>query len=76
MRYTGNVSLMGGSRGAYKVWWGDLKERDYLEDLGVDGMTTLKRIFKNRDGIALTGLMSLRIRTLGARSHKMRGIFG
>ena len=24
-------------RGAYSVWWGNLRERDHLEDLGVDG---------------------------------------
>jgi hypothetical protein len=28
------------------VWWGDLRERDYLEDLDVDGRIILKWIFK------------------------------
>jgi len=32
----------GEGRGAYGVSWGDLKERDHLKDLGVDGNITLK----------------------------------
>ena len=30
-------------------WWGDLKERDHLEDLGVDRRIVLKWIFKKWD---------------------------
>jgi len=40
--------------------WGDLRERDHLEDLSVDGRKILKCIFKNRDG-AWAGLFWLRI---------------
>jgi hypothetical protein len=29
-----------------EFWWGNLVERDHLEDLGVDGRTTLKGILK------------------------------
>jgi hypothetical protein len=31
-------------------WWGSLRERDHIEDLGVDGRIILKWIFKKWDG--------------------------
>jgi hypothetical protein len=31
-------------------WWGDLRERDHLEDLSIDGRVIVKYIFKKRDG--------------------------
>ena len=52
--------------GAYIFWWGNVKERELLEDLGIDGRIILKRIFK-WDGGAWSGLMWLRIGT-GDRS--------
>jgi hypothetical protein len=46
-------------------WWGNLRERDHLEYLGVDGRVILKRIFKKWIGEARTGLIWLRTGTGG-----------
>jgi hypothetical protein len=37
MRWEGHVACMGESRVVYSVLVGNLRERDHLEDLGVDG---------------------------------------
>jgi hypothetical protein len=46
-------------------WWRVLKEGDHLEDLGIDRRMILKWIFKKWDGGAWTGLIWLRIGTVG-----------
>jgi hypothetical protein len=46
-------------------WWEDVRGRDKLEDLAVDGRMTLKWIFMEWDGEAWTGLIWLRIGTGG-----------
>ena len=33
----GACVCVGEKRNGYMVWWGNLKERDHLEDLGLDG---------------------------------------
>jgi hypothetical protein len=37
-------------RDAYRFWWGNLRERDHLEDPGLDGRIILKWIFRKWDG--------------------------
>jgi hypothetical protein len=46
------------------LWCGDVREGDYLGDLGIDGRIILKWIFGKWDG-AWTGLSWLRIQTGG-----------
>jgi hypothetical protein len=37
---------MANRRAAYNIWWENLRERDHLKDLGVDGKVILKGVFK------------------------------
>jgi len=43
-----------GGRGAHRVWWGDLRERDHLEDLGEDMRIILNGY--SRSGMGRCGL--------------------
>jgi hypothetical protein len=56
-KWAWHVASIGGRRGVYRVWWGDVMERDQLEDLSVDGRI-LKWICKKWDVVwAWTGLI-------------------
>ena len=47
----GACSMFWGTGEVYtKFWWGNLSERDHLENPGLDGSTILKWIFRNWDG--------------------------
>ena len=68
-----------GKGGAYTgVWWGNLRERDHMEDSGVDGRIILRWIFRKGNAGAWTESSWRRIGTDGGhlwmRFHKMRGI--
>ena len=79
LRWVGHLARI---RGKYRCirtvfWWRNLRERDYLEELGVDGKIILRWIFRkwdvatrtgidlaldsNRWGALANGVMSLRI---------------
>jgi hypothetical protein len=62
---------MGKGKAYTGLWWGNLRERHHLEDLGVDGRIILRCIFRNWDVRAGTGSSWLKIGTGGAH---MRGI--
>jgi hypothetical protein len=36
-------------------WWGNVRERVHLEDLGLDGRIILRQIFRKWDVMARTG---------------------
>ena len=46
-------------------WWGNPRERHYLEDTGIDVRIILRWIFRKLDVRALNGLMWLRTGTGG-----------
>jgi hypothetical protein len=53
---------MGKSRGVYRAWWGNLRERDHMED---PGRIILRWIFRKWDVEVWPGLIWLRIGTGG-----------
>jgi hypothetical protein len=48
VRWAGHVAHVRKRRGTYRVWWEKLKERNHLEDLGVDGRRLLKSKLSGR----------------------------
>jgi len=54
------MARMGDRRGANRVWWGNMKEGEHLEDSDIDGKIILKYFFKKWDGEAWTVLVCLK----------------
>jgi len=51
MRSAGHVAHVGGQERCIQGFvGGELRERDHLQDLGVDGWIILKWVFRNWDG--------------------------
>jgi len=46
MRWAGHVAHRGRGEAYRGFWWGNLRERDHLGYLGVDGNIILRRIFR------------------------------
>jgi len=51
-------------------WWRNLRERDHLEDPGVDGMIILRWMFRKWDVRELPGSIWVRIGTGGENMLK------
>jgi len=63
MKGAGHVARMEEIICAYRLFVGNLRERDQMEDIDLDGRKILKYIFKKWDGGAWTGLIWIRVRT-------------
>jgi hypothetical protein len=54
MRMAEHIARMGKTRAAYRVWWGNLRARDNLENTGVDVRIVLRWMFRKWDWIDLS----------------------
>ena len=63
IRWAGHVASIGRGEAYTGFWWGNLKERDILEDPSVESRIIINWIFRKRDEGAWTGLSWVRIGT-------------
>jgi hypothetical protein len=62
MRWEGHVAPNGKGEAYTGCWWGNLRERDHLEDPGVD-TKIIRWIFRKWNVVVQTGLSWLRVGT-------------
>ena len=55
MKWAGCVACMGKGEACTGFWWGNLSEKDHLEDLAVDVRKILRWIFRKLDVGVWTG---------------------
>jgi hypothetical protein len=67
IRWAGHTARMGRREACIGFWWGNLRERDYCGDPGVDGMIILGGIFRKWDVGVWIGSGWLRIETGGEK---------
>ena len=65
VRWAGHVARMGRGEAYTGFWWGNLRERDHLENPGVEGRIILRWIFRKWDVGVWTGSSWLRVGTVG-----------
>jgi hypothetical protein len=65
IRWTGHVARMGRGEVYSGIWWGNQRDRDYLEDPGIIGKIILRWIFRKWDMGMWTGSSWFRIGTGG-----------
>jgi len=65
MRWAGHVARLGRVKVYTGFWWGNLRERDHLEDPDIYGRIILRWIFRKWDVRTWTSSMWLRIRRVG-----------
>ena len=65
MRWARHVACTGRGEAYIRFWWVNLRERNHLEDTGVDGRIILRWIFRKWNVGVWTGSSWLRIETGG-----------
>jgi hypothetical protein len=64
-KWVGHIARTGERGDVYRFWWGNLREKDHLEDPDIDGRLLLRWIFRKLDVRSWTGSSWLRIGTGG-----------